>query len=178
MADDFAAAARRFEKLAAGVKDLPRATAAKLGRMGRTEVLQVESRLFGSDRRFSGAAHSRKARRPASASFKADTSGETVTIFPTGDPIYIRIKGRRGGATIRPVGVRGVSKRRRAAGQGPSGRASAVRVPGSDTGFRATSRVGRLAPQPRALDPAEREIRRQAPVIVDRELVAVMGRVF
>lgn len=140
----YAATARRYGKQ---IAETPRTVRADLGRMGQGKLLDLESDVFGGDRRFSGAARSRRARRPASAKFRNVDAG-SVAVFPTGDPPYIFLRGRGGGKRIYP---------RKRSGH------KAVGGPG---GPRRYAIVGRLAPRPNLLDPAIRKMSDEAPRVV------------
>jgi hypothetical protein len=153
--DSFAGAARKLERVAAVVEKLPKTAGHAVGKMGRGELLDLASRTFGADRKFSGARTSRKARRIAGARYKV--VGQQVEMYPTGDPFFIFLKGR-GRHVIRP---------RRGA--------KALRLP--DGGRRRSVLGGRLTPRPHLLDPAVRAIRQEAPRIVDRNLAEQIGRV-
>lgn len=142
MAEGLAELQATIASLNDDIEKVPRAVAKQLGAMGNDEVRTLAAHVFGSDRKFSGARRSRKARRVATSNYKITLND--VTVYPTGDPWYIFMMGR-GRSNIRP------------------NKAKALATP---QGPRASAHGGRLAPRPDLLDPAIRRISEQAPKIV------------
>jgi hypothetical protein len=74
------------------IDQLHRTIAREVGEAGRDELNAEATRLWGSDRKFSGSERSAKAKRAADASYRIQ--GDSVVIYPTGDPWYITAYGR------------------------------------------------------------------------------------
>lgn len=140
MADGLAAAATRYAGLAKSLNDLPRLTARKVGAAGRVEFNQFAASKWGGDRRFSGAARSRKAKARAGVRYDVEADGARIVFTPTGAPWYITVKGRKGGAVIRPRKGH-----------------KALRTP---QGIRAVSHVGALRAQPNLMRPVVPKVER------------------
>ncbi len=161
MADDLSSVGTFLGKLDANIAKVPRDAGRDIGKMGRTVVLAEAVRIFGGDRKFSGARGSRKAKRVAGARYKV--FGERVEIYPTGDPWYIFMKGR-GRHPIRPWKKKAL-KLPSGGGWGPD-----------DKGVRLAVLGGRLEPREDLLDPAEGMIRVRAPKIVSDALDVAIVR--
>lgn len=155
MADDLDGLARSMSRLGDGLDRLPRTSGHAVGRIGKDAVLDLARKVFGSDRKFSGAKNSRKAKRVATAKYSI-VSDTAVEIYPSGDPFYIFMKGR-GRHVIRPR-------------KGKGGLAF------SDGEVRRSVIGGRLAPREDLLDPAVKQIGREAPKAVDKALQDTIRR--
>jgi len=130
----------------------------EIGYLGRDEVNAEAARLFGPDRRFSGAKGSKTAGRQATANFKMKPP-DAVTINPSGDPWYITLFGR---------GRSNIAPKHRARGRARS----AIRTP-----FGAFRRVhgGAMHPKPvSVLDPAVKRIAEGAADILANAIIEGM----
>ena len=142
MAEGLGELTRLADGLEASLTRVPREAGPALAAAGKEEVERLAVRLFGGDRAFSNARHSRKAKRPAGG--WAKVMGDEVKIGATGDPFFIWVKGR-GRHTIRPHHGRAVL---------------------SPFGPRRKVRGGRLAPRADVMEPAYRALTKRAPEIV------------
>lgn len=153
MADGFAQVHQFIADIEKANADAIKKAGNDIGTAGREEMIVLAAELFGADRKFSGSATSKKAKRQAGATFTAFP--QKVEIYPTGDPFYIFLKGR---------GRSNIAPRRR-------GR-HAVRTP-----YGAFRRVhgGRLAPRPPSiLDPAQRKTAdRAAKILADTIIIGI-----
>lgn len=161
MADDLAGLAVKMGRVADGVDRLPRTAGHAVGRVGKDAVLTLARDTFGADRKFSGARGSRKAKRIATARYSIFASH--VEVYPSGDPFYIFMKGR-GRHMIRPWKKKAL-KLPHGGGWGPA-----------DKGVRRAVLGGALAPRTNLLDPAVREIAREAPKAIDKALVQTITK--
>lgn len=145
MAEGLGEITATLDRLGQASEEAVKAAGRKIGEAGRRELIVEAGRVFGADRRFSGARGSRTAGGQAGASYKAGP--DRVVIYPTGDPWYIFLKGR-GRSNIAP-------KRKRA-----------LRTP---YGARRRVHGGRLAPRPPSLldPPAERTATAAAKILAD-----------
>lgn len=140
-------------RMEVSVRQINRAVGKQLGQLGKEEVLRQAKVVFGADRKFSGAKHSRNARRAAGvSSYKITTDG--VTIYPSGDPWYIMVLGR-GRSNIKPV---------------LKGR-HAVRTP---RGLFSHVHGGRMRARPAVLDPIVTAIGEKGPEIIVGALVEML----
>jgi hypothetical protein len=121
-----------------------------VGKMGVDEMNVEATKLWGGDRKFSGAARSAKAKRAANAAFKA--SEDRVEIYPLGDPWYITARGR----------AAKVIKPRRRSGK------KALRLP--DGEVRSTVMGGALPARPEVVKPPFTRIGQKAPRIMRRTI--------
>lgn len=140
--EQFAAKSRRAGKRMAAI---PKRNRTELGKMGKEILIKQAGDLFGPDRRFSGSTRSRKAKRKAYAGFRY-VGNDAVAVYPSGDPWYIFLKGRNGGAPIYPT------------------KKSGKKSVGRDREHQARhTYVGTLDPRPNLLDPSVRKIGQKAP---------------
>jgi hypothetical protein len=149
MAEGLAALGASLDKSAAALEDAAKEGRKAIGYMGREEVNREAAVIFGADRKFSGAARSKNARRQATASFRSFS--DRVEVYPSGDPWYIFLKGR---------GRSNIAPRRK-------GR-TALSTP-----FGVFRRVhgGRMAPRPPSLlDPPTKRIADKAPELIWKEV--------
>lgn len=136
------------DHLAAAVQNVPKQAGKPIGAMGEEEVNRVAIALWGSARRFSGSANSRKARRPATV--RASIRDDVVTIYPNGDPWYITMRGRAPKEIFPRKGRGGLAF--------------------PDGGVRRSVMGGALQGRPEILDDAVSAINRRAPEIVSDAL--------
>jgi len=130
----------QLRALTGRLETLPDRAVGKVGRAGNDVIYAEARRLWGADRKFSGAKRSRKARRAATVRYKLE--GAAVVFYPSGDPWHITMKGRAGGKRIRPKPAR----RRATAGKGRGRAAVGGRM------ARAYSVTGRLRARPTLLE--------------------------
>lgn len=135
-----------------------------ISRVAVDVVNDEASDLWGSDRKFSGSARSKKGRRPAKA--YARVNGDSVDVYPSGDPWQITLRGRPG-RIIRP--------RARTRGRPKKGAPRrALRLP--DGSFRSQVQTKKMAGRPEVLNRPTRKIADRAAEEISRAVDAAIRK--
>jgi len=157
MAEGLAELRATLDKATGALEAAQKQAGKEIGYLGREEVNRAAERLFGGDRRFSGAKgppRSKTAGKQATVTFRVFS--DRVEVYPSGDPWYIFLKGR-GRSNIVPR-----HKKRRAL----------------STPYGAFRRVhgGAMASRPGELDPPTDRIGDKAPDLIWKALRSELVR--